>query len=193
MRKEETACNKQFLLFSQCFLRYMALIFYIKCSLKCSLQFVSIWTSLICCCLVMGYGNNLNTFVGGWGRGGGTFPQQTKKPDDSREAPTQGILNPFPHNDTFWRVWERSLLKTLWEMEKLLIQAILGKGEIACTSNFSFSHNVFYSIKGRDYHFCYIQFVVCKCFQFGLVQISSCGNELIATLNDWATQEWQDS
>ena len=33
-------------------------------------------------------------------------------------------LNPFPHNDTFWRVWERSLLKTLWEKEKLLVQAI---------------------------------------------------------------------
>ena len=30
-------------------------------------------------------------------------------------------LNPFPHNDTFWRPWETSLLKTLWEKEKLLI------------------------------------------------------------------------
>ena len=33
-------------------------------------------------------------------------------------------FNPFPHNDTFWRVQERSLLKTLWETEKLLVQAI---------------------------------------------------------------------
>ena len=32
----------------------------------------------------------------------------------------------------------------------------VGKGEIACKSNFSFSHNVFYSIKDRNYHFCYI-------------------------------------
>ena len=32
------------------------------------------------------------------------------------------------------------------------------------TSIFSFSHNVFYSIKDRNYHFYY------KCFQFGLVQ-----------------------
>ena len=46
----------------------------------------------------------------------------------------------------------------------------VGKGEIACTSNFSFPHNVFNSIKDRNYHFCYTQFVVCKCFQFGLVQ-----------------------
>ena len=42
-------------------------------------------------------------------------------------------LNPFPHNDNFWHLWETSLLKTLWEKEKLLV-----------TSNFSFSHSVFY-------------------------------------------------
>ena len=42
-------------------------------------------------------------------------------------------FNPFPHNYTFWRPWETSLLKTLWEKEKLFV-----------TSNFSFSHSVFY-------------------------------------------------
>ena len=42
-------------------------------------------------------------------------------------------VNPFPHNDTFWRPWEISLQKTLWEKEKLLAM-----------SNFSFSHIVFY-------------------------------------------------
>ena len=36
-------------------------------------------------------------------------------------------------------------------------------------SNLSFSHNVFYLID-RNYHFCYTYFVVCKYFQFGLVQ-----------------------
>ena len=76
-------------------------------------------------------------------------------------------LNPFPHSDTFWRVWERSLLKKLWEKEKLLVQAIS-----------PFPTIFFYSIKGRNYHFCYIQFVVCKCFQFGLVKILSCGKGL---------------
>ena len=35
VRKGEIACNKQFLLFSQCFLPYMALIFHFKCTLKC--------------------------------------------------------------------------------------------------------------------------------------------------------------
>ena len=42
-------------------------------------------------------------------------------------------VNPFPHNDTFWHPWQTSLLKTLWEKEKLLV-----------TSNFSFSHSVFF-------------------------------------------------
>ena len=43
------------------------------------------------------------------------------------------LINSFPYNDTFWRPWETSLLKTLWEKEKLLVK-----------SNFSFSHSVFY-------------------------------------------------
>ena len=42
-------------------------------------------------------------------------------------------FNPFPHNDAFWHPWETSLLKTLWEKEKLLV-----------TSNFFFFHSVFY-------------------------------------------------
>ena len=33
--------------------------------------------------------------------------------------------NPFQHNDTFWRPWETSLLKTLWEKEKLLVTSNL--------------------------------------------------------------------
>ena len=45
-------CNKQFLLFSQCFLPYIVLIFHFKCTLKC-LQFISIWTSLKFCHLAM--------------------------------------------------------------------------------------------------------------------------------------------
>ena len=39
----------------------------------------------------------------------------------------------FQHNDTFLHPWETNLLKTQWEKEKLLV-----------TSNFSFSHSVFY-------------------------------------------------
>ena len=54
VRKGEIACNKQFLLFSQCFLRSIVLIFHFKCTLKCRLQFVLIWTYLKFCRLVMG-------------------------------------------------------------------------------------------------------------------------------------------
>ena len=42
-------------------------------------------------------------------------------------------INPFPNKPWFLRVCRISLLKTLWEKEKLLV-----------TSNFSFSHSVFY-------------------------------------------------
>ena len=42
-------------------------------------------------------------------------------------------VNPFPNKPLFLRVCSTSLLKTPWEKEKLLV-----------TSNFSFSHSVFY-------------------------------------------------
>ena len=54
VRKGEIACYKQLFLFSQCFLRYMALICYFKYTLKCHLQSVSVWTSLKFCGLVNG-------------------------------------------------------------------------------------------------------------------------------------------
>ena len=55
VRKGEIACKKQFLFLSQCFLPNMAPIFHFKCILKCRLPFVSIWTSLKFCRLVMDY------------------------------------------------------------------------------------------------------------------------------------------
>ena len=42
-------------------------------------------------------------------------------------------INPFPNKPLFLRVCTMSALKTLWEKEKLLV-----------TSNFSFSHRIFY-------------------------------------------------
>ena len=54
VRKEEIACNKQFLLFLPCFLPYTALIFDFKCTSKCRLQFDSIWPSLKFCRPVLG-------------------------------------------------------------------------------------------------------------------------------------------
>ena len=68
------------------------------------------------------------------------------------------FLNPLPHNDTFWRLWETSLLKTQWEKEKLLV-----------TSNFSFSHSVFYPFRQLSSIFVKFEIVVCKLFQFGKI------------------------
>ena len=65
VRKEEIACNKQFLLFSWCCLPYMVLIFHFRCTLKCCLQLVSIWTSLKFCRLGNGlilYQTNFKPF-----------------------------------------------------------------------------------------------------------------------------------
>ena len=50
-------------------------------------------------------------------------------------------------------------MKTLWEKEKMLV-----------TSIFSFSNNVFYSIKERNHNLSNILVIVCKCFEFGLVK-----------------------
>ena len=67
-------------------------------------------------------------------------------------------LNPFPHNDTFWRPWETSLLKTPWEKEKLLV-----------TSNVSFTHSVFYPFRELSDIFIKFKIVVYRLFQFGPV------------------------
>ena len=68
---------------------------------------------------------------------------------------------------TFNDPQERRLLKTLLKKEKMLV-----------TSIFSFSHNVFYPIEDRNLHLSYNYFVICKCFQFDLVQILLFGLEL---------------
>ena len=67
--------------------------------------------------------------------------------------------NLFPNKPWFLRVCRTSLLKTLREKEKLLI-----------TSNFSFSHSVFYPFGEHSAIFFQFQIVVCKLFQFGKVQ-----------------------
>ena len=68
------------------------------------------------------------------------------------------ILNPFPNKPWFLRVCRTSALKTPWEKEKLLV-----------TSNFSFSHSVFYLFGELSATFNKFEIVVCKLFQFGRV------------------------
>ena len=67
-------------------------------------------------------------------------------------------LNPFPDKPWFLRVCSKSLSKTLWEKEKLLV-----------TSNFSFSHSAFYLFEELSAIFIKLEIVVCKLFQFGSV------------------------
>ena len=150
MRKGEVACNKQFLPFPQCFLPYMVLIFHFKCTLKCCLQFVSIWTSPKFCRLIKvkcSFCTNLPYFVNWWVTAGRIHSSFT--PDHCFEWLLCGkaasgleknlcfslvlsIVNHFPNKPWFSRVCSTSLLKTLCGKEKLLM-----------TNNFSFSHSVF--------------------------------------------------
>ena len=98
--------------------------------------------------------------------------QEGKRSSDANKITTSGIfvpnckflfklsnrINPFPNKPWFLRVCSTNLLKTLWEKEKLLV-----------TSNFSFSHSVFYLLKELFAVFVKFEIVVCKCFQFGRV------------------------
>ena len=65
-------------------------------------------------------------------------------------------FNPFPNKPLFLRVCSTSLLKKLWEKEKLLV-----------TSIFSSSHGVFYMFEELFSIFVKFEIVVCKLFQFG--------------------------
>ena len=67
-------------------------------------------------------------------------------------------VNPFPNKPWFLCVCSISLLKTLCEKKKLLV-----------TSNFSFSHSVFYPFGELSAIFIKFEIVICKLFQFGRV------------------------
>ena len=68
------------------------------------------------------------------------------------------IFNPFPNKPWFLSVCSMSLLKTLWEKEKLLE-----------TSNFSSSNSVFYLLGELSVIFIKFEIVICKHFVFGRV------------------------
>ena len=74
---------------------------------------------------------------------------------------------PFPKQTLFLDVCSTSLLKTLWEKEKLLV-----------TSNFSFSHSVFYQFGELSAIFIKLVIVICELFQFRRVENLSFGKGL---------------
>ena len=81
---------------------------------------------------------------------------------------SEWTLNPFQNKPWFLRVCSTRLLKTLWEKEKLLV-----------TSNFFFSHSVFYPSRELSAIFTKFEIVVCKLFQFGRVLNLLLGKGLI--------------
>ena len=77
--------------------------------------------------------------------------ERKQKGEDARnQSLLQSFLNPFPNKPWFLRVCSTSLLKTLLEKEKLLV-----------TSNFSFSHSVFYPFGELSAIFIKFEIVVC--------------------------------
>ena len=58
-------------------------------------------------------------------------------------------VNPFPHNKILDQTKLKAFANNKLNLTKMIISVfdgvenIVGKGKIACTSNFSFSHNVF--------------------------------------------------
>ena len=61
----------------------------------------------------------------------------------------QAVVNPFPHGKIFDQIKWKAFLDDKLNVTNMIISVfdgvenIVGKGEIACTSNFSFSHNIF--------------------------------------------------
>ena len=90
-----------------------------------------------------------------------TIPENNDRESTSiylfhKSSTSKLIFNPFPSKPWFLRVCSTSLLKTLLEKEKLLV-----------TSNFSFSHSVFYLFGQLSAIVIKSKIVVCKLFQFG--------------------------
>ena len=75
---------------------------------------------------------------------------------DMTEINVESGVKHLPNKPCFLRVCSRSLLKTLWKKEKLLV-----------TSYFFFSHSVFYLFRELSAIFIKFEIVVCKVFQFG--------------------------
>ena len=76
-----------------------------------------------------------------------------------------GLVNPFPNKPWFSCVCSTSLLKKLWEKEKLLVEMLV-------TSNFSFSQN--FSQPFGELSAISIKFEIVICNSFSLEQSKIC-------------------
>ena len=117
--------------------------------------------------LSSGHGLNPILLIISHGRPINSGGKDGKRLNKGKEKDWEGksaSFNPLPNKPWFLRVCTSSLLETLWEKEKLLV-----------TSNFSFSHIVFYRCRELSDIFIKFKIVVCKPFQFGRVQNLSFG------------------
>ena len=92
---------------------------------------------------------------------------QTGSNSNKLQTTFKSAFNPFPNKPWFLRVCCTNLLKTLWEKEKLLV-----------TSNFSFSHSVFYLLGELAAIFIKSKIVICQRFEYGRVKYLSFGKGL---------------
>ena len=94
------------------------------------------------------------------------------------EKQSHTSFNPLPHNPYFWRPWERSLQKTLWEKEKMLV-----------TSIFTFSH-CFSTLHKSNFKIS-VTFILSSANAFDLdkPKVLSFGNELTRLLNKFCEKE----
>ena len=142
MRKAENAGNQHSLLFPLCFLPFPKQITNFQPNLICLLQMLSILDQS----KILLFGKALLNHL----KEGLCIQFQN--------SITRYPLNPFPNKLWFLHVCSTSLLKTLWEKEKLLV-----------TSNFSFSHSVFSPFRELSAIFSKSEIVVCKLFRIGRV------------------------
>ena len=142
--KGEIAHDEQFLLFPQYFLTIWRTFCYFHQIQNCFLQTLWVWKSLKS---VVWEVVKLVQFK------------------DTCIWKNEFVFNPFPNKPWFLHVCSSSLLKTLWENEKLLI-----------TSNFSFSPLCAY--KELSAIFIPFKIVICKLFEFGRVENLSFGKGL---------------
>ena len=90
--------------------------------------------------------------------------------DNEKNVPYLYVLL-FPNNECLTHSHTMTLGKKPFEN-------IVGKGEIAYTSNFSLSHNIFYFIKDRNYHFVTFNLSSANAFNLVWSKILSSGNGL---------------
>ena len=123
VRKREIACNKQFLIFSQCFLAYVALIFHFKCIFRMS----SAIGFKLDQSKILSSGNGLRNSTGQKEEKGHGFTGTMEIFSISVIKLVKLLFILLPHN-TYWNhvvlLILRKVVETVWENMKMLVISI---------------------------------------------------------------------